>query len=828
MKRRVVGLDLNGRMDWAARDWDVDVIEQGASGVTVLRGGLLSGVVRTLDGNWIAGPQAEMAPHGRGNGWGEIGKPERRRGLAAAFDHIAQGGWHAEAVGAAVDALARHADDVVVAVPDLPEFAEASQAALLDAVVNRLRRGRLLWRSVAAFLGLLNDGKITADQLNCQFRIVIHTGGGLEVQELTLRTDDDHPGHVAPRRDGPGTLVGQEVGLDPLFERSGHLTREQNGHVDWSLCDPSRLGPSILTGAAQLGDVEVVRAFNASWLEVVAPDIKPSAAFPQLVAVRPSGRPITATFLVTPLAPNFAEQLVRFLEPTWGAVSCVTPDLIARGCLLAGRLIERGLPHYFDRLEPVSIVVMRGDDPQFEHPTSPDAVVPANRRRQLHPAWQDLIPRNAVVPANKEYVSRDLRGFEWGRGKTDAEFYICKGDTDVGEVRHWHVTKPSGPRENVQVILRIRQTPGQSWARLTVSSLDWDVLARNPVALEWERLNPLSQTPDEVLDRLRNPPPPIPVRVVERAHVDLWNGAPWAGEGHISRLALQHFELPNAKVNPAAWANELRRSRRHPQTRDRFWAIGTDGEMPVGLSTEVIEGFTAAMQKISQIVLSASIQYPLRSNDPIMALTWCFGRCSEEVQDAIVAALRADLEGRSHALLAPKHSLRVLRQGAGRTISGVKRLAFLFDYIDRSTWNNDTINALAMALTRREEAPRALTREQVDAFVKRLASHLLDQIRNRSFKLKFRNTLSAIAGLFRWRICQPDALLAARDPPDPIAFELLGVLKEAEELLKQPELQVPQSEQKRKDIGSIIEFLEGGGDPNILIQIERGEEEETD
>lgn len=173
----------------------------------------------------------------------------------------------------------------------------------------------------------------------------------------------------------------------------------------------------------------------------------------------------------------------------------------------------------------------------------------------------------------------------------------------------------------------------------------------------------------------------------------------------------------------------------------------------------------------------------------------------------------------------PVHAIRVLRQGAGRAVTGVNRLAILFDYLHRSDMNNDTINALAMALTRREEAPRALTRNHVDAFVRRLADELLKQIRSRSFKIKFRNTLSAIAGLFRWRVCEPYALLAARDP---IAHSLRDTLLQARNLLGQPKLPVPQREQKLAHVDAIIAYLDGGGDPDILRMIEGGEEDEAD
>ena len=73
-----------------------------------------------------------------------------------------------------------------------------------------------------------------------------------------------------------------------------------------------------------------------------------------------------------------------------------------------------------------------------------------------------------------------------------------------------------------------------------------------------------------------------------------------------------------------------------------------------------------------------------------------------------------------------------------------------------------------LIVTRREQAPQSLTRDLIDGFVEMLGRKLRTQIVRRSFALKFRNTLSAIAGLFRWRIREHFLALTASplDYPD--------------------------------------------------------------
>ncbi len=157
-------------------------------------------------------------------------------------------------------------------------------------------------------------------------------------------------------------------------------------------------------------------------------------------------------------------------------------------------------------------------------------------------------------------------------------------------------------------------------------------------------------------------------------------------------------------------------------------------------------------------------------------------------------------------------------------MTGVDRLARLLHVIARRPFDNNTINALAMILTRRAEAPAALSATLVDQFALSLGQELHQQAKRRTFALKFRNTLSALAGLFRWRVREPYALLAERDPT---ATDLRATLIETEKLLAMPSYRtVRQVEHKREQIRKIIEFLDGRGDPSILRIIEQDDDEE--
>jgi hypothetical protein len=783
MSRRIAGMAFDGRHDVAAIDWDE---EDRIGPVRVLQAGTLADVVTTETGRLIAGPQAALAPHGRGGGWGDIADPRKRnrRPLSAAIDALGHNQNAADLL-AAIDALARDAQEVVLAVPDLPGFDEAAQGAWLRAARGQgRRRVRLLWRPVAAMLGLIEDKLLDENELGRKFRFLIHAATGIEEQTLTLRRDPENPGHIAPQRDGPGRVFAKELGLDALFGRAARRV-EQSVALDWARLEPSRLGPRLLVGEALVGDLEVLRDSSGAWHVLNAPRLDPVDLFTECEQATVPDAPDLEAFLITPLCSPYAEYLAKRLGHR---IVTAGPELVARGCLRAGRLIERRLPHYFDRLESISIAANRSGEPAF---------VP-------------LIPEGHLVAANREYVSPDFTEFVWPRGKPQTKFYILKG---LSEIREWAVSREPAPAKEIPVTLRIRQTPGQSWAILDITARDWEPLARAPERLDWEGLKPTDKTSDQILFELRRPPPTIPERVVELAHRDLWLGSDWAGGDEALRLARQAAEL--GRVDAEAWAELLSRGQRHPDTQVAYRRVSTDGELPPGLPAIARTGFDTMLRVLGQSLLTGP---RLTDNRPLQAVTWSFAACPAAVQDAILDGLAAHEKQKPHRLLAPNQAIRVLRQGAGRAICTEPRLRRLFAILVQGPLNTDTINALAMALSRRPEAPAALTRQQVDALLPRLSTELLDQVRDRSFNVRFKNTLSAIAGLFRWREREPQALLATNEPT---AARLQATLREATELLRRPQwTQVPARQQKIILLEKIADYLVGKGDPAILRLID--------
>ena len=784
MTQRLIGIDVNGWHDWAARD---DLPAE-------IDGGIESAAVKLVDADrWAGGPQAALAPHGRGRGWGDIGAPERRVGLTELWSEMLKGRFsdNAAAYRAAVDGLAHDAEDVTLAVPDRPECDEAVQGGLLRLFQGQRRRHRLLWRPVALFLDALETGAIRRNEVDHDFRLLLHGTDGIEVQRLRLKKDPEHRGHMAPERQGHGHLRLQGYGLCRLRVRVHSAVAEATDAGGFRDLGLSRLPMQLLAGTAGPGDFDIMRHANGSWWQAVAPEISPDETLGSVLSL-PDGDDDAevATFLATPLGGAFAEALVTRLRALWPNLRELPFEGVGRGCLHAGRLIERGLPHYFDRLEPIGLAILKDRQPVFE----------------------ELIKDSATVPANREYKSRPFKNLTWRQGQTNMEFYIRKGKA---EMRHWLVRRETPPPRDVKVELHIRQRPGQSWARLFVTSHEWDALGQAPIYLDWEECQRIGLSPEEVLEKLTVPPPTVPNRIVEQADMVFWQGGGFIKTGLLDVLD-GGPKLDDRSLNKLA--GYLALSNPHPTTSKPIHPISTDGEFPAGLSETAIRDFKSLLEAIAKRLRSDCRDGRLQNNHATRCLTWCFTLCPAPVQKLVVQAHEALAEKRNHPLLTPKGADTVIEQGAGRVVNEPALLRRVFQSLKTRPYDhNNVISALAMITSRRAEAPRALTPELVEHFFKAMAEALWSTLLQDNLKTKFKNTLLAIAGLFRWRNVEPNALLAKDDP---MAEEVRVMLVLAQDHIQANAATVRRAELKMQLIGKIIEYLDGKGDPDILFQID--------
>ena len=789
---RWMGVDINGWRDAAARDWDVEDLDLKIDPMS-LEGGVEGVSVLSSAGRWVGGPQALLAPHGRGDGWGEVGRPERRKSVVEALHALLEEKEDATpALRASVGALTRGAQSLMVTVPDVPEFDERAQGLLLGALRGRGRpRSVLLWRSVALFLHALEIGVIPMQPVGCKVNLLVHTRRGLELQSLTLAAADGFSEHHAPVRKGFGEIILPELGLAALSRKVEALVIAANPFLADRRCEATRLPARLLCESGFEAKSEILRRDNGTWAQASSEPINGDQVIQSPISSF-DAPPADLTLLASPLSPALTAVLERRLAAHFQKLHVLPWSSVALGALAAGRLIERGLPHYLDQLEPISLAILGRERAAFEY----------------------LVPPNSNVPANREFVSEPMTDFAWAADRERIEFYVLKGSTEIGEVRHWTMDERSPPGADTPVTIQLCQMPGQSWARLEVTSPDWPDLARSPIRLDWETLKPDPRSVQEILETLQRPRPVVPNRIVELPNIGFWDGS--LGEpGLLAVMNRNHRQLLEVLIR-----SQRAYSLDSQPTLRRIRPVGTDGDLPVELSDKQRDMFIETLHYLAnELSTELGVGRGVNENIGYRCLTWAFTACPLEIQDITLDALDAQNREVYHPLLNLRAANTVLQQGAGRSIDGAERIKRLLRILtDRQNKNAHTWAAYSFILSRREVAPLALDSELVEKIALQLVKRLNDSARRRNFATLYKYLIGVTAGLLRFREVEPWALLVDRSATATMLHHALlccrnQLVGQAKEILQGPA--------KLAVTESLIEMLAGsGGDPDLLIRIE--------
>jgi hypothetical protein len=798
--RRPVGLDINGWRDYGCRDWSAEDPDVMAETPITLDGGIYSVIVEH-DDMLVGGPQAILSPIGRGQGWSDIGAAGKRRMLAGHWaDLLADtaGPGFDRDMRAAAQALSRLADERIVCIPDHAGMREAQQKRLLDALSNaRERRPVLLWRSVALVLGLLEGSGLPDAKDGMRIACLIHGADGIERQHLILRRLADHQDRLAPERAGPGDVCCPALGLGRLLVRADEAVGAANRVLRDTRTDPPRMAADLLFREAPLQGEEIVRRINSNWLKLrmprdfVLPDLADGIAELSVEA--------DLVVLLSPLAERHRDLLGSGLAASGAGrpVIVAHPDTAARGALFAARRMERGIPHYLDRLDQISLIVMRGDQPVFE----------------------DLIPTNAIVPGNREYVSKPITCMLWTAGMAEVQFYIRKGPR---EIRHWVTPPQAAPNRNEGLEIQLRQMPAQGWASLSVTAADWEPLRRAPILLDWSTLDVDQRTEAEILASLERPRPAVPQRVHYPAHIGLWDGKlrkPGLGR------ALEQFRPgdPDAVATlAAAAAASFRHSVRHPDgPLGPFYSVGTDGELPEELDAPTRQRFFHVVERVGDDLLRA-LKRPtgaLKNNHALRFLTWIFAACPPGVQAEILVAFEAVLSGTRHPLLGPPRGMIVVVHGLGRVVTDKDVIRRLISLMCGRLADKRLLAPLASLLSRPLATPKVLATLDVEAIATDLRGVLQRQARAGALGIDYKYALMVVAGLLRVREEDPWALTKDHSAA---AIGLAEDLKKMAAMLQLGWARATGAAQKRAMTVALIDYLETDtGRPDILTAMDQ-------
>jgi hypothetical protein len=809
--RNIIGLDLNGWHDHAARDWrpyDGEVgantepteIFPGSDSVYCLDGGVAAVVVEFGDGGHVAGPQAILSPIGRGPGWGSVGMPDRRRRIADLLGGLLRGeidDLFKPQMRASVDAVSVSAEDVVLIIPDRREFDDERQDQLLKCLEGPRRPSiRLLWRPVAVALSMLESGRLPVVREGLRIVCLHHSDDGIERQELLLRQLPEHPGVFAPERAGYGKVVGRSAGLSTLLAECERQTAVINAHLEEARHELSRLPMRLLVEGVPPGTGEILRLDNGTWIEARAPTLTAPSCLRKALDIGPVDADVS--LLTTPLAEPLRQEFIASVAAAIGSSRLVVAPCAAaaHGALLAGRRIEQDIPHYLDHLEQISLIAMK------------DGKL----------ALVDLMPVGAAVPANREYVSEPIRSLSWPARVRNVDFYIRKS----GEFRKWRTPDTKSPSENQQIEIRLRQMPAQGRAKLSATSSTWPTLRDNPAYLDWSDLIVETRALEEILLAL-HPPPKYPERIRAATHRDVWNGA--QSFPTISQI-LRDFSTGQPSTLDALSA-ALRKKYRirvsapytFPVVYEYFHALDFDGVPPDDAEPEAVARLDRALKETSDRILSDCFRkVPIQSNKLLILATWAHGRCPKPLQDEMLNAFAARLAGRRHPLLAPPQSEKVLVYGLGRSVSDPERMVALFDLIVPHLSRPFCLAALSSILSRTIIAPTVLTDRRVNLIADATASILTSLLAQRTLALNLKYALLVVGGLLRIRETDPYALLTARSD---VAAKLARPLEGIHDVLDRHPRAFAKSTEKSKIVANLIAMLEGaGGDVGVLVETE--------
>lgn len=379
------------------------------------------------------------------------------------------------------------------------------------------------------------------------------------------------------------------------------------------------------------------------------------------------------------------------------------------------------------------------------------------------PVFEDLIPPEATVPGNREYVSHPITSMVWREGMKTANFFVRKG---AREIRTWTTHELSPPGETQRLDIRLRQKPAHGWANLLITAPLWEELRRTPIRLEWSALRVEPRSAQEVLESLRGPPPIVPAPVHYPADIGLWDGSLRTPGLRVLLQRVKRGQADSLRSLADALGSPFSRPDPEGMWSLRVYAVGTDGSLPSGLDGETAGLFEDTIAELAEDLMRRRRrgQAPA-NNDALRCLTWCFAHCPPAVTHELANVVHLHDQGKSHLWLQRAQAVVVIFQGLGRAAIEPALLEEMIPRLALGPPIAYRAGALAAMLSRPAATPAVLAKLGVPALATRLAD-VLDNIHQRhNFGVHLKYALLAVGGLLRVRTLEPWALVAGDSPP---------------------------------------------------------------
>ncbi|WP_299819082.1 hypothetical protein [uncultured Jannaschia sp.] len=734
--KKAAGLDVNGWRDHVARNWTtipgedavIDRIHVGSAGP-------LTSVVQIGEGRtalWIGGQPADLAPHGKGGGWGQIGDVSRRRSVRDLLE--GRGGETAHLAAAFAD-FARRANHTVLAIEDSPDTIEAMQERLLNGMARaRCGTPTLVWRTVLAALHAIDAGLI---QDECIIGIVSHVSSGLSIQKLRIRSAGSRGGILTPERKALATILEGSAGLRGLVT----LARQAAIGADGYSARTAHRTQTRTIGRVAFGmqhEPEIVRLDKGGWEVIDAPVLPASALNPTERVVDLSD--CAEVFFETVTEGRVCAE-VRALARTRGLNIDTTllPDAVARGALVAAQRMANGDPVYYDFLPRISTIVFG----------------------KTGATNYDLIDETETLEAGRIYRSPQPAKLAIPKGVVDVSIYLRK-DAEA-HPRKATVTLDMAPTCDIPVSVWVEQKPAAGRAKIV---LDASAMSRS-FQVDWDNADDDPRDWDDIIASLATPPPAIPDRLVLSCGLEPWEASN-RGPGMINLLAeAQESSSPN-------WETLAQKAMARPHGN---YCVSSDGLLPIGLPNLAawdLDRVVARALAVTRQRLEDGPMHAESNNAALQFLTWQFRRCPSVVSEWLLDCIEnhAGQIG-THPFAQTAANWTLLYQGLARTaIRPEIEQRILRAILDSNPtpwkWNRE-IACLALLISRSETAPQLLSRKDIDCIGQRIVVEIQREVGTEYTRFYYTNLLAA--GIFRYRRIEPHALLVDHDP---LGNKLLG------------------------------------------------------
>lgn len=779
-ERKLCGFDVNGWRDFVAKNWRSFPGEEDEVGaVDIVPSGPLSSIVRVGLGDrtrWIGGPQADSAPHGLGGGWGDVGALDKRVSVRALLE------LRDEDVGKLSSCFIGSAQGAaynVLSIDESSDGSEALQEHLLKALtIGKYRNGSLVWRPVLAALYAIEQGFILEGQI---VGVVCHDRHGLAIQKLRIRSSS---GVLAPERRQAATHVKCDFGYENLVLAARTAAIGADGIS--SRTAHRAIARSI--GKAALGMAcppEILRIQNGDW-EVL--DLSSYEAAEKVNAPRQALdlHGCEVVLFETLTEGKLKDRLLADVQCAASASAIALPaEAVARGALLASHRANRGDPIFFDFLPRLSTIVFGPNGPTNFDLIRPEETLEAGR------TYRSPEPASLAIPAGQRIVSVYLR--------KEAAPPPRKATVELG----------TPVNEQTEVSLWVEQKPAAGRARILMEAPG---LGRNFI-VDWGEAEEEGRSWEQIIENL-DLDVSIPKRLVLPCGLQPWEDSERA-DGMFTLLQTQH-------VNPVPdWDRLAAKLSQRPFGQ---YCISSDGDLPPELGPEDIQRLDNLTEKALSITrgrLAGDTGPGAADNAALKFLTWQFRRCPSEVAAWLLHC--AEAADRTHPFVRHQASWVLVYQGLGRIVRDTdaehRAIEILMSTdIDAWVWNRQSA-CMAFLLSRSDTAPLYLCRRDVERLAQRTIADFRRNIGHEYTMFNYSPFM--LAGLLRWRLKEPRALLSGSDP---LASSFLETIELAEQDLIGRQRPSANLQKRRAKFLPILrdlkaELLGEGTNPDLLLDI---------